>query len=189
MERGGGKPYPIPAGASDHPLGGLGFANWIVELADQERELGVFFDTVIVCSVTGSTHAGMIAGAALEGRGRRILGIDASATVEQTRRQVTRIANQTAEAIGLDRALDPAEIILLDGYHAGVYGKPDARTLEAIRTCARLEGVMTDPVYEGKSMAALIHLVESGAIEPGRNVLYAHLGGQPALPAYAGVLG
>ena len=189
VERSGGKPYPIPAGASDHPLGGLGFANWIVELAEQERDLRVFFDTVIVCSVTGSTHAGMIAGAALEGRGRRVLGIDASATVEQTRRQVTRIANQTAEAIGLDRALDPDEIILLDGYHAGVYGKPDARTLEAISTCARLEGVLTDPVYEGKSMAALIHLVESGAIEPGCKVLYAHLGGQPALPAYAGVLG
>jgi 1-aminocyclopropane-1-carboxylate deaminase len=189
VERSGGKPYAIPAGASDHPLGGLGFANWVVELAEQERELGLFFDTVIVCSVTGSTHAGMIAGAALEGRGRKILGIDASATVEQTRAQVTRIANRTAEAIGLGRALEPDEIILLDGYHAGVYGKPDAQTLEAIRTCARLEGVLTDPVYEGKSMAALIHLVESGGIEPGSKVLYAHLGGQPALSAYAGVLG
>jgi 1-aminocyclopropane-1-carboxylate deaminase len=189
VERSGGKPYGIPAGASDHPLGGLGFANWVVELAEQERELGLFFDTVIVCSVTGSTHAGMIAGAALEGRGRRILGIDASATVEQTRAQVTRIANRTAEAIGLGRALESDEIILLDGYHAGVYGKPDAQTLEAIRTCARLEGVLTDPVYEGKSMAGLIHLVESGAIEPKSKVLYAHLGGQPALPAYAGVLG
>jgi len=70
-----------------------------------------------------------------------------------------------------------------------VYGKPDARTLEAIRTCARLEGVLTDPVYEGKSMAALIDLVERGEIEPGSRVLYAHLGGQPALSAYAGVLG
>jgi len=189
VERSGHKPYPIPAGASDHPLGGLGFANWIVELGEQEGALGIFFDTVIVCSVTGSTHAGMIAGAALEGRGRRILGIDASATVAKTREQVTRIARQTAAAIGVERELDEEEIVLLDGYHAGVYGKPDARTLEAIRTCARLEGVLTDPVYEGKSMAALIDLVERGEIEPGSRVLYAHLGGQPALSAYAGVLG
>jgi 1-aminocyclopropane-1-carboxylate deaminase len=189
VRQSGGTPYAIPAGASDHPLGGLGFANWVVELAAQERELGIFFDTVIVCSVTGSTHAGMIAGAALEGRGRKIVGIDASATVEQTRAQVTRIANQTADAIGLGRALEADEIILLDGYHAGVYGKPDARTLDAIRTCARLEGVLTDPVYEGKSMAALMHLVESGGIAPGSKVMYAHLGGQPALSAYAGVLG
>src|SRR3954449_197613 len=65
VEAAGGKPYAIPAGASDHPLGGLGFARWAQELAEQERELGLFFDTVIVCSVTGSTQAGMIAGFAL----------------------------------------------------------------------------------------------------------------------------
>src|SRR6188768_1096894 len=62
VEAAGGKPYPIPAGASDHPLGGLGFANWVREVAAQEVELGVFFDHVIVCTVTGSTQAGMIAG-------------------------------------------------------------------------------------------------------------------------------
>src|SRR3954462_1221124 len=62
VEAGGGKPYAIPAGASDHRLGGLGFANWAGEVEQQERELGVFFDTIVVCSVTGSTQAGMIAG-------------------------------------------------------------------------------------------------------------------------------
>ena len=81
----GGTPYPIPAGASDHPLGGLGFASWAVEVAAQERELGVVFDTIVVCSVTGSTQAGMIAGfAALEGE-RRIIGIDGSAKPAETR--------------------------------------------------------------------------------------------------------
>ena len=189
VEEAGGKPYAIPAGASDHPLGGLGFANWIVELAEQERALDVFFDTVIVCSVTGSTHAGMIAGAALEGRGRRIVGIDASATVQKTRDQVTRIARNTARLIGLERELREDEVILLEDYHAGVYGKPDARTLDAIRTCGRLEGMLTDPVYEGKSMAGMMDLVETGGIPAGSKVLYAHLGGQPALSAYAGVLG
>src|SRR3989441_4404099 len=62
VEARGGKPYAIPAGASDHPLGGLGFARWADEVAQQERELGVFFDTIVVCSVTGSTQAGMTAG-------------------------------------------------------------------------------------------------------------------------------
>src|SRR5215212_7103515 len=71
VEGAGGKPYPIPAGASDQELGGLGFARWAQELAEQERELGVFFDTVIVCSVTGSTQAGMIAGFAGQERARR----------------------------------------------------------------------------------------------------------------------
>ncbi len=185
----GGVPYAIPAGASDHPLGGLGFANWAREVARQEAELGVFFDTVVVCTVTGSTHAGMIAGFALEDRpGRRVVGIDASATEEKTLAQVTRIARSTAAKIGLDRELRDEEIILVDGYNAGVYGVPDERTLDAIHTVARLEGVLTDPVYEGKSMAGLFGLIESGEIPAGSRVLYAHLGGQPALSAYAKVL-
>jgi 1-aminocyclopropane-1-carboxylate deaminase len=186
VEERGGKPYAIPAGASDHPLGGHGFAGWAYEVEEQERELGVFFDTIVVCTVTGSTHAGMIAGFAGQERERRVLGIDGSATVEQTWSQVARIARRTAEAIGLGRELRDDEIVLLDEWHAGIYGIPDAKTIEAIRLCARLEGVLTDPVYEGKSMAALIDLVRDGRIEPGSRVLYAHLGGQPALNGYAG---
>ena len=186
VEARGGKPYAIPAGASDHPLGGHGFARWAYEVEAQERELGVFFDTIVVCSVTGSTQAGMIAGFAGQERERRVLGIDASATVAQTREQVARIARRTAEAIGLGRALRDDEIVLLDEWHAGTYGIPDAKTIEAIRLCARLEGMLTDPVYEGKSLAGLIDLVRDGRIEPGSRVLYAHLGGQPALNAYAG---
>jgi len=183
----GGKPYAIPAGASDHPLGGLGFARWADELAEQERSLGVFFDTIVVCSVTGSTQAGMIAGFAAHQQRRTVLGIDGSATVEQTWDQIARIARVTAEGIGLGRPLRDDEIVLLDEWHAGTYGIPDAKTIEAIRLCARLEGVLTDPVYEGKSMAALIDLVRSGRIEAGSRVLCAHLGGQPALNAYTGV--
>jgi 1-aminocyclopropane-1-carboxylate deaminase len=186
VEAAGGKPYAIPAGASDHPLGGLGFARWADEVAMQERELGILFDTIVVCSVTGSTQAGMIAGFAAQDTPRSVLGIDGSATVQQTWEQIARIARQTAEAIELGRALEDNEIILLDEWHAGTYGIPDEKTLDAIRLCARLEGVLTDPVYEGKSMAALLDLVRDGHIEPGSRVLYAHLGGQPALNAYAG---
>ncbi|GAA1951853.1 1-aminocyclopropane-1-carboxylate deaminase [Amycolatopsis minnesotensis] len=184
VERAGGRPYAIPAGASDHRLGGLGFANWIFELEEQERELGVFFDTVVVCSVTGSTQAGMIAGAALSGKDRRILGVDASAKPEQTRAQVARIASDTAKLIGVKRALGVSDVELDERYHAGTYGVPGESTMEAMRTFARTEGVITDPVYEGKSAAALIDLVARHEIEPGSKVLYAHLGGQPALSAY-----
>ena len=180
----GGKPYPIPAGASDHPLGGLGFARWADEVAEQERALGVRFDTILTCSVTGSTQAGMIAGFAGQDRAQTVLGIDASATVEQTWDQIARIARHTAEAIGLGRELADDEIVLLDEWHAGTYGIPEEKTMDAIRLCARLEGVLTDPVYEGKSMAGLIDLVRDGRIAPGTKVLYAHLGGQPALNAY-----
>jgi 1-aminocyclopropane-1-carboxylate deaminase len=185
VEERGGKPYAIPAGGSDHRLGGLGFAGWAGEVEAQERELGVFFDTVIVCSVTGSTQAGMIAGFAGQERERRVIGIDGSAKPQETHAQVARIARATAELIGLGRELRDDEVVLDARYHAGTYGIPDATTLDAIRLAGRLEGMITDPVYEGKSMAGMIDLVARGEIGRGSNVLYAHLGGQPALSAYA----
>jgi 1-aminocyclopropane-1-carboxylate deaminase len=187
IEANGGTPYAIPAGASDHELGGLGFARWAQEVAEQERALGVFFDTVVVCSVTGSTQAGMIAGFAAQEAGRRVIGIDGSAKPDETRAQVARIARATAELIDVGRELRDDEIVLDDRWHAGTYGIPDEGTLAAMRTAARLEAMITDPVYEGKSMAGLIDLVRSGEIGPESNVLYAHLGGQPALSAYAGL--
>lgn len=187
VEAGGGTPYAIPAGASDHPLGGLGFANWAQEVARQEQELGVFFDTIVVCSVTGSTHAGMIAGFAGQDRPRRILGIDASAKIGETRAQVAKIARATAELIGLERDLREDEITVLEGWAGDLYGIPVESTLDAIRLTGRLEGMIIDPVYEGKSMAGLIDLVRGGDIPATSNVLYAHLGGQPALNAYSGV--
>ncbi|MCU1668632.1 MAG: acdS [Blastococcus sp.] len=189
IEERGGKPYAIPAGASDHPLGGLGFANWAHEVAAQEAELGVFFDTVIVCSVTGSTQAGMVAGfAQLEeqgGRRRRVLGVDASARPAETRDQVLRIAQRTATAIGVERELTAADVELDERYHAGIYGIPDETTVAAMKLAARTEGMVTDPVYEGKSMAATIDLVGRREIDPASTVLYAHLGGQPALNGYS----
>src|SRR3954449_8238612 len=164
IEEAGGKPYAIPAGASDHRLGGLGFARWAYEVAEQERELGVFFDTIVVCSVTGSTQAGMVVGFAAQEPPRRVLGIDGSARPAETLDQVSRIARATAELVGLGRPLRDDELELDDRWHAGTYGIPDATTIDAIRTAARLEGMITDPVYEGKSMAALIDLVRSGEI-------------------------
>jgi len=188
VEASGGTPYPIPAGASEHRLGGLGFANWAFEVAEQEKALGVFFDTIIVCTVTGSTHAGMIAGfAALEeltGVRRRVIGIDASATLEQTRDQVGRIARHTSELIELGRDLRDDEITVLEGWAGDLYGVPVDSTMEAIRLGAQLEAMITDPVYEGKSLAGLIDLVRSGDIPATSTVLYAHLGGQPAINAY-----
>ena len=189
IEARGGKPYAIPAGASDHPLGGLGFAGWAEEVAAQEAELGVFFDTVVVCSVTGSTQAGMVAGfAKLEedgARPRRVLGVDASAKPAETRNQVLQIAQRTGQLIGLRRQLTLDDVELDERYHAGVYGIPDETTIRAMETAARTEGMVTDPVYEGKSMAATIDLVGRREIDPSSTVLYAHLGGQPALNGYS----
>lgn len=119
----GGKPYYVPAGASDHELGGLGFTNFVVELAEQEKQLGVFFDTLIVCSVTGSSHAGLVVGAVAEGKGRKVIGIDASAKCDATRDQVTRIARATASLLDADLKIPDEAVILDERFHEGVYGK------------------------------------------------------------------
>ncbi|MFQ6173150.1 1-aminocyclopropane-1-carboxylate deaminase [Oryzobacter sp. R7] len=188
VEEAGGTPYAIPAGASEHPLGGVGFANWAFEVAEQEKALGVFFDTIVVCTVTCSTHAGMVAGfAALEdltGVRRRVIGIDASATLDRTRDQLERIARNTAEVIELGRDLRDDELTLLPDWAGDLYGIPVDSTMEAIRLGARLEAMITDPVYEGKSLAGLVDLVRTGDIPRDSTVLYAHLGGQPAVNAY-----
>lgn len=185
----GGNPYYIPAGASDHPLGGLGFARWAFEVIQQEEETGVFFDTIIVCAVTGSTMAGIVAGFKLAekkgARKHRVIGIDASAKGQQTFNQVLCIAKFTGVKIGLeDNDITEKDIILDDRYHAGCYGIPDQQTIDAIKFGAATEGFITDPVYEGKSLAGMMDIVRRGELPQGSNVLYAHLGGQLALNAY-----
>ena len=179
------KPYAIPAGASDHPLGGLGFVGFAEEVRQQEQELGFKFDYVIVCSVTGSTQAGMVVGFAADGRADRVIGIDASAKPEQTREQILRIAQQTADKVELGRAITASDVVLDERYAYPEYGLPSDETLDAIRLCARLEGMITDPVYEGKSMQGMIDLIKRGDIAAGSRVLYAHLGGAPALNGYS----
>jgi 1-aminocyclopropane-1-carboxylate deaminase len=185
VEAKGGKPYPIPAGASVHKFGGLGYVGFAEEVRAQEASLGLRFDYIIVCTVTGSTHAGMLVGFARDGRERRVIGIDASFTPTQTRAQVLDIAQRTAQLVELGRHIHRDDVILIEDYAHPAYGVPSEATKQAIRLCARLEGMITDPVYEGKSMHAMIDLVKKGYFPKRSNVLYAHLGGAPAINGYS----
>jgi 1-aminocyclopropane-1-carboxylate deaminase len=177
----GGKPYPIPAGASVHKFGGLGYVGFAEEVRAQEEELEFKFDYIIVCTVTGSTHAGMVVGFAKDGRARNVIGIDASATPKQTHAQVLDIAQNTAELVELGHDISKDDVVLNTDYAYPLYGVPSDETNDAIRLCARLEGMMTDPVYEGKSMQGLIDLVKKDFFPAGSKILYAHLGGVPAI--------
>ncbi len=180
----GGKPYPIPAGASVHKFGGLGYVGLAEEVRAQEAQLGLRFDYIVVCTVTGSTHAGMVVGFAKDGRQRNVIGIDASFTPAQTKAQVLDIAQKTSALIG-GKDIVADDVVLNEDYAYPVYGVPSQETIEAIRLSARLEGMMTDPVYEGKSMQGMIDLVKKGFFPAGSKVLYAHLGGVPAINGYS----
>lgn len=180
----GGKPYAIPAGASVHKFGGLGYVAFAEEVRAQEAELGFKFDYIVVCTVTGSTHGGMVVGFAKDGRQRNVIGIDASFTPAQTKAQVLDIAQKTSALVG-GKDITADDIVLKEDYAYPVYGVPSQETIEAIRLSARLEGMMTDPVYEGKSMQGMIDLVRKDFFPAGSKVLYAHLGGVPAINGYS----
>ena len=181
----GGRPYAIPAGASVHKYGGLGYVGFAEEVRQQEAQAGLRFDYIVVCTVTGSTHAGMLVGFSNDGRERKVIGIDASGTPRQTRDQVLAIAKATGALIGLQREFTAEDVILKEDYAYPAYGVPSEETNDAMRLCARTEGMITDPVYEGKSMQGLIDLVRKGFFPAGSKVLYAHLGGVPAINAYS----
>jgi 1-aminocyclopropane-1-carboxylate deaminase len=97
---------------------------------------------------------------------------------------VLEIARYTAALVGSGDVVDD-DVVLLEDYAYPCYGVPSKETLEAIRLSARLEGMITDPVYEGKSMQGMIDLVRKGFFPAGSKVLYAHLGGAPALNGYS----
>lgn len=180
----GGKPYAIPAGASVHKYGGLGYVGFAEEVRAQEAEMGVKFDFIVVCTVTGSTHAGMVVGFADDGRARQVIGIDASFTPKPVKAQVLDIAQKTSALVD-GPAIAGDDIILMEDYAYPAYGVPSKETVEAMRIAARTEAMITDPVYEGKSIQGLIDLVKKGFFPKGSNVLYAHLGGAPAINGYS----
>lgn len=124
-------------------------------------------------------------GDATDNQVNKVIGIDASGSIEQTRAQVLDIARNTAELVELGREITEDDLTLIPNYAYPAYGVPADETNVAIRLAARLEGMITDPVYEGKSMQGLIDLIRKGYFPAGAKVLYAHLGGVPAINAYS----
>jgi len=119
---------------------------------------------------------------------RRVIGIEASAKPKDTFDQVLRITRNTTGKIGLKETdITSSDVVLDERYHAGCYGIPNTATVDANKFGAATEGFITDPVYEGKSLAGLMDMVRKNEIENSKTVLYAHLGGQLALNAYTDI--
>jgi len=183
----GQQPYLIPGGASDHPLGGLGYALCAGEILDHEDELGARFDCVIHCTGSSGTQAGLLAGFAATGSATRVIGVSDDNEVDEKTGHIRRITNQTLEALGSRERIEESqvEVIVAD---PSAYGVATTETLEAIRTLARCEGIMADQVYEGKVLRGLTQLIDAGDLSAGQRVLLLHLGGTPAIHAYANQL-
>lgn len=181
----GRRPLRLPAGASS-PLGTLGFARAWEELADQAAEAGVGPEAVYHASSSGGTHAGLLLGRALAGAtGPRVQGVEVAAMGADMGGLVAWLAREAAALVGAVADVEPA----LDLGHIGPgYAQTTPASLEAIALLARTEGIVADPVYSGKALAALVADARRGRI--GGPVVFWHTGGVPAAFArpYAGAL-
>ncbi len=177
----GRKPYVIPGGGSN-AIGALGYVECARELFAQAAEMGMEIDAIVHASASRGTQAGLAVGLAELKVPIRLLGISVSSSAATARTTIERIAAATCE--GLGRPTRFAEIEVDDRFIGEGYGVPTPGGMSAIELVARLEGLLLDPVYTGKAMAALIELVSEGRFAPSENVVFLHTGGWPALFAY-----
>ncbi|MEN6519774.1 MAG: D-cysteine desulfhydrase family protein [Armatimonadota bacterium] len=178
LEQTGRRPYVIPMGGSS-PLGVLGYANAVKELAGQ---LGDEKEPQIIAAVgSGGTLAGLTLGAKMFLPGARIIGISVARPIEPFEVVVSRVAAGGAELIGEDTAFDSAKIEISCDYVGDSYGVPSEAGVEAILLAARTEALVLDPVYTGKAMSGLIGMAQKGTIDRDRTTVFIHTGGSPAL--------
>lgn len=184
----GGHPYEIPVGASV-PLGAAGYADAYLELLGQLDAAGVHADWLVAASGSGGTQAGLLAGRALAGRGPRVVGVDVAKGGGELRDIVAELAAAALELLGSDASVPPEDVVLVDGAGPG-YGQVFTANREAVLTALRTEGLLLDPVYTSKAMAAIPDMVADGLIPADDTVVFLHTGGLGALfaPAYAEAL-
>lgn len=174
LEASGARPYVVPLGGST-PLGALGSLHCYEELAAQLPG-----DAWICCATgSGGTHAGLMVGAALHGKAKRVQGFSVWQPAGYLGPITAEIAAGAAELLGLAERSFPMHID--DGYLAPRYGKASPAGQEAMRLLGRLEGIVLDHIYTGKAMAGVIDYVHRGIIPPGERVVFVHTGGAPAI--------
>jgi D-cysteine desulfhydrase family pyridoxal phosphate-dependent enzyme len=179
----GRRPYLIPYGGSS-PTGAAAYAAAMDEFLGQ----GVEVDRIVLASSSGGTQSGLVVGARLHGYEGRVTGISVDQPGEALRRQIAGLASETAAVLGLDFRFEADEIDVDDRFLGGGYAVMGELERGAIRTFARLEGLILDPVYTGRAAGGLMELIRSGEIAGEERVLFWHTGGTPALFAYAEAL-
>jgi D-cysteine desulfhydrase len=180
----GGTPYIVPGGGSN-ALGALGYVSCAEEILAQSFEMSLPLDHVVCSSGSGGTHAGLVAGFYGNQSGIPVTGISVRAEKGPQEAKLHTLSNQTSALLADDGREVPAEAFEVDDDYVGPgYSLPTEEMTTAIQTFARLEGILLDPVYTGKTAAGLIGLVQQGRFAAGSNVLFIHTGGSPALYAY-----
>jgi 1-aminocyclopropane-1-carboxylate deaminase/D-cysteine desulfhydrase-like pyridoxal-dependent ACC family enzyme len=162
----------------------LGYVRMMTELHAQCEQMDLD-PRRLWLAAAGPTQAGVLLGARLLNWPLRITGV---APIEWTDRSMEELtsecANNAAKLLGTDIRIEPDEVESLSQYIGPGYGFPSPAGLQAMRRLAQSDGVLLDPVYTSKAMAALIEHVEAGQIAAAETVIFLHTGGLPALFAY-----
>lgn len=174
LEREGRRPHLLPIGGAS-VTGALAYVEAAREVAEQADSMGVSVARVFVADGSGGTHAGLLAGL---GPDVGVVGVDVG-TRPDLDDYVPARAAEVADAAGTSGPLG-ATVVDHDHFGDG-YGSLTAEGVEALRMTARLEGLILDPVYTGKAMAALIGWVRAGRVGDDEQVVFWHTGGAPAL--------
>lgn len=178
----GRSPYIIPLGPSHPPLGALGYVVAAQELLTQieERELSV--DEILVGSGSAATHAGLLVGLRALGSTLSVTGVCVRRDAALQRSRVINSCEGVARLLEVDSPVTPDDVQVTDDFLAPGYGIPNQATLGAIILAARTEGLLVDPVYTGKVMAAVIQRARTA--DARSTFIFVHTGGTPALFAY-----
>jgi D-cysteine desulfhydrase len=179
----GRHPYVIPRGGAS-AVGAVGYAAAAFELADQMEAAGVPSATLLLSTGSCGTQAGLIAGASMlgvrtpPGPPLRVVGVPVSRPPDEVIERVARLATGCAERLGCDLTFGTGDVHLLDGYLGPGYGQASPEGDEAALLAARTEGILMDPVFTAKAMAALVSEARNGRLAG--PVVFLHTGGAPA---------
>jgi D-cysteine desulfhydrase/L-cysteate sulfo-lyase len=178
----GKKPYIIPLAPGHPPLGALGYVRAASEILDQLADADYQIDEIVVASGSGNTHAGLLFGLRALDSGITVTGACVRRDREAQLARITTRCRAIAALLETESPVQRQDIQLTDDTFAPGYGHLNNATHEAISLCARLEGLLLDPVYTGKSMAACIQRARDGGSN--RSILFMHTGGTPGVFAY-----
>jgi L-cysteate sulfo-lyase len=184
LHREGRHVYEIPAGGSS-AVGALGYTRCLQELITQCADQGVSHELIVHASASAGTQTGLVYGRSVLGLDSSILGINVFHPDPQTLKdRVTHLAVKMAERWPNAALIQPFDVQINHAYFGDGYGQPTEACIGAIHMAAQLEGVIFDPVYSGKALAALIDQINLGNLNHLDDVILIHTGGSASLAAY-----
>lgn len=176
LSKEGHRAYIIPEGASNG-VGSLGYYNAMLEILEQQKQMGIKFDA-IACSVgSGGTYSGLYYGNKVTDNGAKVYGINIAGDKEYFLNIVEALLHELVKYTGQQIPINRDDINIIDGYPGLGYAISRYEEIEFIKHLAQLEGIILDPVYTGKAMYGLVQEIKKGTFDEHNNILFIHTGG------------